>query len=404
MNTTIQPPDMRRRARDLYEYARRGTEVLSTARAEAYEGPDQRKAPRQFTLREVGDLLDMPRATLYARMRDPSWPDGEKLGNGHRVFTLAEINRMRELEGTRPSKPAGSLAKVVAFTHQKGGVGKSASAVHCAHYLVIKGYRVLLIDMDPQGSSSTMHGLIPDQDLFDAPTTFDLFTGDAKSVKQVSRPTHFDGLDLVPASSKLYKAETLIPTRERSEPDFFFYSVLDQALMDAVEDYDIILLDAPPSTMYLTLNVIWTADGIIVPVPPEYLDFATSAAYLGVFGDCMRQIENFEHEEKVYDFFRILISRFDTQSEASQSIAAWIRHTYNPDVMQNPFTITRAMSTGGAALESIYEMTPSTVDRRTYRRALDIINPVMEEIHELICAAWRNDLEHSVSETSRGES
>lgn len=159
---------------------------------------------------------------------------------------------------TRPAGP-----KIIAVANQKGGVGKTTTAINLSAALVEAGKRVLVVDLDPQGNASTGLGVEPDDR---ENTTYDLLLDDVP-LEDVIQGTDFDGLYIIPATVDLSSADLeLISNEKRS---FLLHDALRQVKMDAYE-LDYILIDCPPSLNLLTVNAMIAAHSVLVPLQSEF--------------------------------------------------------------------------------------------------------------------------------------
>ena len=149
----------------------------------------------------------------------------------------------------------------LALVNNKGGVGKTASAVSLAAGLAAEGRRVLLADLDAQGSASLSLGLVR-ADL--QPGTAEVIL-DGRQVRDAIRPSSVAGLDILPGSMKLASADLSLADVKGRE------AVLKAALTPIRADYDFIVLDCPPSLGLLTVNALTAADFFLIPVTPDYL-------------------------------------------------------------------------------------------------------------------------------------
>ena len=152
------------------------------------------------------------------------------------------------------------MAKIIAFANQKGGVGKTTSAVNVAASLGILGKKTLLIDLDPQGNATSGVG-IPKRSL--KGTVKEVLTGEM-DIKTVVLGTNYKNLSIIPTNVSLSGAEFDLYNDEGSE-----YNLKD-ALKGISDDYDYIIIDCPPSLGMLTVNAFVASDGILVPMQAEF--------------------------------------------------------------------------------------------------------------------------------------
>jgi chromosome partitioning protein len=154
-------------------------------------------------------------------------------------------------------------AKIVAVANQKGGVGKTTTTINLGAALAERGYRILVIDIDPQGNASTGLGIAAqDREL----TTYDLLFEDV-SLDRLIRPTALENLSIIPATVDLSSADLeLIASEKRL---FLLRDALRQTGMDGF-GWDFILIDCPPSLNLLTVNAMVAADSVLVPLQSEF--------------------------------------------------------------------------------------------------------------------------------------
>jgi chromosome partitioning protein len=287
----------------------------------------------------------------------------------------------------------------ICISNFKGGVGKTTTAITLAQGLSLRGHKVLAIDVDPQGSLTTLFGILPDAEVEEEDTILPLALGEETSIRYAIRPTYWDGIDLVPASPLLFGAEFALPGRQTKEPGFEFWNVLNYGIDDVRADYDVIIIDTPPSLSYVTINALMASNGVIMPLPPSTLDFASAAQFWALFSDLTTQLLTARGHDKQFDFMNILLSRVDNSDATGAIVKQWIQTTYANRVTVLPVEIPKSAVTASATVEfgTVYDINKYDGNARTFKRARDAYDLMVGYIETSIEAVWRKQSELSSS-------
>ncbi|MGB0901450.1 AAA family ATPase [Halocynthiibacter sp.] len=399
--------------------------------------PDGEKRLRKFSIWEITKYL-IPVAPAHLRRvlkANPDLPQGEG-ESGSKWFTLEEVLSLRThfaAEGVStkeylPYRPEGMPAKVAAVANFKGGVGKTSTAAHLAMSAALDGYKVLVIDLDSQGSmTSIMGGTVPDE----WSTVFPLLAKDyaravtaenevrrAKSQpeipldetlkealevspRNVIQKTHWPNIDLIGAQLNLYWAEFQIPVWRMGLKSWALWDGLTNFLEDEgiLDEYDIVLLDTPPALGYLTINALAAADILLVPLGASFLEFDSTGRFFDMLYTTFASIEDGENalqraaglpEIKFeWDVVRAIITRFDA---SQQTDMANVIQAYFGDFM-NAYRqdFTALVGQAGEQVNGIYEADYRDFNRDTYVRGREAFDQTYAEFKELLIGSWWRD-------------
>lgn len=387
-NSPTLPAPKRISISDLVEQAQRAVNVVSEVRGMAV-APDSRKQPPVLSGADVARLCSIDKSHLNYRITKGDLPTGQVRANGvRREFTLAEARAWTAAFGVAPKRPAGAKAVTVAIANFKGGSTKTTTALTLSQGLSLRGHRVLLVDLDPQGSVTTLCGVLPDTEVEDDKTIAPLCYGEQESVQYAIRSTYWDGLDLIPASPTLFSAEFALPARQVKERGFRFWDVLNVGLESVRADYDLIVIDTPPALSYLTINALMAADGMVVPMPPNALDFASSAQFWNLFSDLAASIEESRGIRKEFDFIHVLLSKVDKTDGAMPFVRSLIAATYAGKVLPVEIPKTNVTTTSAAEFKTVYDLSKYEGSYKTYERAREAYDRFVELTAEVIAQAW----------------
>lgn len=370
------------------EFEINGSRALNIIRKRAFD-PESQKTLRTWGINEASEMVGRSRKTISSLEKEGKLPSAKMDSiSGKRFYTLEHINLLRDHFGTRPSKPIDSDPAVIAVTNFKGGVWKTTTAINAAHYFALKGYRVLFIDADSQGSGTQCFGYIPDSDIDDSTTLLPFLLGEIDSLKPVIRPTYWAGLDLIPANLAVYNAEFDLPVQNLKAKNegkpFFFYDILRKGINSIKNEYDIIILDCPPSMGMISINAIYASTSLLIPIPPSMLDFSSTIQFFGMLKDVFTLLP-----EKQYSFIRLLITKHE-KSEKTKELIDTIRGIFGTFVLSSKMPNSEAIKKIGFDMLSVYEVEKYLGSKKTLDRIRLSADEVNSELEDLITRSWGN--------------
>lgn len=371
---------------DIAVLADRAMGMLDEIRANML-APVREKVAPVFSAVKVAELCNMDKSQFSRRLARGDLPPGKVINAARREFSLAETRTWVKASGV-PYKRGNAPAATIAIGNFKGGVSKTTTAMTLAQGLSLRGYRVLLIDTDPQGSLTTFFGLLPDSDIQPEETIQMLFLGEQASVRYAIRSTYWDGIDLIPASPALFAAEFALPAQQVRNPSFEFWNVLNRGLTDVKNEYDLIIIDTPPSLSYVTINAFLASDGLIVPLPPYGLDFASSAQFWSLFSDLTSSLQEKGRIDKSYSFIHVLLSKVDMTDATTSIVRSWITATYAEKVLPVEIPKTSVASVSSAQFGTVYDISRYAGSQKTYQRAREAYDRVARLVEESIVSYW----------------
>lgn len=348
---------------------------------------DDRRQPT-FTIGRAADLVGRTPAAIREAEKDGRLPEVDRTESNRRVgYTLAQLNDMRGVFGTRPWRAADDPCAILAVQNFKGGVGKSTLSVHLAQYLAIKGYRVLLIDCDSQASASTLFGYIPDLDLEEGDTLYPFLRQDElTSLEYAIRPTHFDGLDLIPANLRLFQSEYELAAR-MARGQGALLDRLQQGIASVADRYDVVVIDPPPALGAISLSVLRAANALVVPVPPTVMDFSSTAAFLAMLDETMQVL--LEHGMNTeLNFLRFVASKVDENKSMQRELMGLMGQLYGNALVRTPLKDSAEIDNASARLMTVYELEGPTTSRSVRERCLTYLDGVNSEIEVDIRSMW----------------
>lgn len=416
--------------------------------------PDAEKRLRTFTVKEAARMIGCHVDTVRSAAKELNI-SAQALPqyNAPHEYTLKNINKIRlraaEKAARRetnahvalhrnPRRREGEGLRVIACANFKGGSAKTTTSVHLAQYLALRGYRVLLADLDPQASATSIFGMsmrdLEKEDSLYAAMRYD----NPRPLRDVVRKTYFDGVDLVSGARHLAEWEFTAPyvaleankkaanaqahiaalrqekkagsiSRERLEEINDQIEILEELLeectsealyfmrlrgvLESVEnDYDVVVCDTSPTLGYVSNAAAFAADILLATIYPQWVDCDSMDQYLSSSLAHLEQFESATQEllgRSVVNRqpLRFLITRYGPNSRPEEDVVLMLRKQLS-HVLKNPMLRSDAIADAGNAKKTLYEARRSDFTPSTYDRAMNALEAVNTEIEELLTESW----------------
>ncbi|MFP7572022.1 AAA family ATPase [Marivita sp. S2033] len=413
--------------------------------------PEKIKSLRRFSSWEVSELiLGMNQSTFRGRLAaDPSFPAGKVEPEGRqRWFSLDEVNTLRrkiKVKGKNlmPARPKGRAFRS-AIANFKGGAGKSTVALHFAHAAALDGYRVLVVDFDPQATLSHSMGLT---DVSEEQTVWGIMARDliretdrmnaapvaAESgtalprraipdsvrglglqelrISDFIRPTNWPTIDIVPSCANAAFVEFASAQYRHLNPEWSFFAAVSRYLDQLPDDeWDLIFFDCPPAIGYQSMNAVFAADMLCIPSGPGYWEYDSTTSFIGQLSEALEDLSaGFEGAmptgkmalPKAFQDVRFLLTRFESGNDLHRAMYEAFGKVFGDKLAKHPIESTRAVEQSNRFLSSVYEIDYREMTRETWRRARATFDQAWSEYHATLLPAWAALSEQDAQDVDR---
>ena len=305
---------------------------------------------RLFSPSEAAEMVGRDRTTLVRAEAELGFQDMARNPNNNRRvgYTLEQIQAFRGHFGTLPGRdPATDAPMVIAIQNFKGGVGKSTTCVNFAHYLGLKGYRVLVVDADSQATTTSMFGYVPDADIEADQTVLPYLVGEQSNLAYAIRRAAF-------------------------------FSELRQGIETVMADYDIVLIDSPPALGTISISVLLAADALMVPSAAKMFDFASTVQFFRMIHTYIERID----PNKSYRWISVLTTLFDQRYESQKQFVEVMRQCFGESVFQRVFFHSSEVINTAVQFNTPYEQ------EKPRREVLKMMDHVFGEAELAILREW----------------
>ena len=339
---------------------------------------------RLFSPSEAAELVGRDRTTLARAEAELGLESLQRNPNNNRRvgYTLEQVQKFRRHFGTLPWRAATDAPITIACQNFKGGVGKSTTCVNFAHYLALKGYRVLVVDTDSQATTTSMFGYMPDAQITEKHTLLPYLDSTETSLVYAVRKTYWPNIDLIPSCLALYDAELAIAAHLATQEDrakrLDFFSELKFGLQTVSEHYDVILLDSPPSLGLISINVLLAADALLVPTAPRMYDFTSTVQFFRMVRNYISQID----AGKEYLWISVLTTLFDQRLASHKQFFEVMQACFGDSILQHVFFQSSEIINSAVQYLGSYEQA------KPNRKVLEMLDGVFGEIELRVLREW----------------
>jgi chromosome partitioning protein len=377
---------------EIIELYNKAQHVLGQLREQGIDRETGQKQAPRFAISKAAELVGRGASAIREAEKEGRLPQRERTATNRRVnYTLADLNHMRGVFGTRPWRDPTDPLAILAVQNFKGGVGKSTIAVHLAQYLAIRGYRVLLMDCDSQASTTMMFGLVPDRDVDENATLYGYLHDEGMvGLRPLLRETHFDNLWLLPANLKLYNAEYEIAAyiAQHGREGYAFIDRIGDAIASVADDFDVVILDPPPALGMISLSVLTAANAMVIPMPPSMIDFSSTASFLSMLATTMQQLAELRGRSPVYNFVRLVASKADDNKSMHREIIRMAQRLFGSAMLRASLKDSAEIDNASSRLSTVYELERPITSHEVHSRCVGHLNAVNSELEIEIRRTW----------------
>lgn len=372
---------------DPLEFLRqRSEDVLAALRDDIFAPEGIKTLRRTWTISDAAELAGRSQQSIRLAEKEGKLPEPERLDSGRRRgYSLEAINRMREVFGTRPWRAPTDEPVIISFSNFKGGVGKSSFACHSAQYFAIQGYRVLLVDLDSQASTTTVFGFNPDLQITPEDTIAAYLLGEQHTLHYAIKHTHWPGVDLIPSALHFYGAEYELAAQVSGNVELL--ESLRAGIDGIADSYDLILLDPPPALGLVSISALVAANALVIPVPPANIDFASTSHFFGMVIDTLASLRR-HGVDPSYKFLKVALSKFDERKSTQAAIVEMMRQVFGNYLLTTPIKDSAEIDNASARFETVYEQPGPLTSREVHRRCVTYLDGLNRELEILVRRTW----------------
>lgn len=354
------------------------------------DSPSARVLKRRFGINEAAELVGVSRQAIVkaeneGRLPKPDYKDTASNKPVRSGFTLQQINEMRHVFNTSPWRPNNLDPIILSIPGGKGGCWKTSTSAHFGQWLSLKGYRVLVVDIDPQAHLSMYFGYHPELNTTVEQTILPFMLGDKDDLSYCVQETAWPNLDIIPSHLQLQRLEREMPEADLEHQT---HQMLQAGLATISDHYDIVIIDGHPDLGIGTTNMICASDVTLIATSVEVNDINSTCQLMGLIADIYSEDGlDVTHEPVV----RVLPTKLGNKTSSSNQNLLDMQAFWAGLPIKNGCFYTDEVGKGQRRMATIYEQADSS-ERSTpaaWKRATDIFDATFSEIlNDLIKPMW----------------
>ena len=368
---------------ELQELVARSDDILDTLFTLGMSPQLEKRLDKRYRAGRIANLIGCSLARVRQAVNEMGLEQDVNPETGRPAgYTLSQVHRVQDYLEARPGRLAHERCVRLAIQSFKGGSSKSVTTLYLAQYLAERGYRVLVVDCDPQASTTSSFGFVPDAVFGARHTLAPFMRGEESSLDYAVIHTYFDGIDLVPACLALADVDIAlfqaVSHADTDEERKAFYRLLQEAI-DTVEDgYDVVLLDSAPALSLMSIGILLAANALLVPVPAALYDFASTGQYLRMAARVLEGID----ASKRFDFVKLMPARIDRTKPKQLEFLEVMADKLEGFLLGQAFHAASAIPDAASYYQSVFDQP------KPDRRILAMLSRVLGEIEAEIVKCW----------------
>jgi chromosome partitioning protein len=350
---------------------------------------------------EAAELLGCSTNRIRMAEQDGRLPAPPESDSGRRLgYDIPALLNMRQVLGASPARAPQDPPAIITVQNFKGGVGKSTVTTHLAHYLAVKGYRVLVVDCDSQATTTTLFGFNPHFAIRREETLYPYLSIEPTQddLHYAVKSTIWPNVDLIPSNLQMFDVEYELAAAGTNGASTLAsrFRKLRQGLADLAQNYDVVLLDPPPALGTISLAVMQAANALLVPLAATTPDFCSTVQFLSMMSQVIGQLQEAGIQVE-YDFCRLICSKFNANDPSHSMLQRIMEQAFGPALLPVPILESAEISHAALRMMTVYELEKPIGTPKTHKRCRTNIDEAMGQIEQLIRHRWgRGDTERAV--------